>query len=243
MLKAAIEKIEAMARPSIFDKDNRTFVVTNDGEVSEVQHTPDMVQRIELASLDALVAFVQEEAVGLADKLFITVPDPTTVYCFTEPQAADRLARTYLYKVNAADVPGWPEKVNMGFEEAIIALRTRFRRTQDTDYALQLLSSITSGSKVTLNDNGIATSIVTQKGIALQDNAAIRPIVDLRPYRTFMEVEQPESPFLIRVSERAITFVEADGGMWRLAARETVKAYLCAALEEDIARGQVIVTM
>lgn len=44
--------------------------------------------------------------------------------------------------------------------------------------------------------------------------------------RTFQEVEQPEGIFLIRIDERGITFTEADGGMWKLTARKTVKAYL-----------------
>ena len=61
------------------------------------------------------------------------------------------------------------------------------------------------------NDNGIATTITTQKGVALQTNEQIRPLVKLRPYRTFQEVEQPESIFLIRVSDRGISFIEADG--------------------------------
>mgnify|MGYP004478913177 CR=1 FL=1 len=244
MLKEAIEKIQEMSKPLIISKDEHTYVIEKNGDdFLEIRNSPDMIQPINLSSLAALVTFVQQEAIDLVDKLFISVDSPTKVNCFTSPQEEAQQLRTYLYSATATDVPGWSEKVNMGFEEAIIALRTRFQHTPDLDYALQLLSSITSGSKVTLNDNGIATSVVTQRGIALQDNAAIRPIVNLRPYRTFMEVDQPESSFLIRVSERAISFVEADGGMWRLSARRTVQSYLCAALEEEIATGKVVVTM
>ncbi|MFQ8836330.1 MAG: hypothetical protein ACLR8L_00220 [Oscillospiraceae bacterium] len=46
------------------------------------------------------------------------------------------------------------------------------------------------------------------------------------PYRTFQEIEQPVGLFLIRIDERGITFTEADGGMWKLEARKTIKAYL-----------------
>lgn len=243
MLKAAIEKIQQMTHPEIREVGGHSYIVTNDGECTEIRSDPDMISSITLTSLEALVTFVQQEGTKLTDKLFITVPDHGTAYCFTMPDEKNRLRRTYLYKVEATGVPGWGEKVNMGFEEAIIALRTRFQPTPDLDYALRLLSSITSGSKITLNDNGIATSVVTQRGVSLQDNAAIRPIVNLRPYRTFMEVEQPESSFLIRVSERAITFAEADGGMWKLTARQTVLAYLIDALGEEIAAGTVVVTM
>lgn len=131
----------------------------------------------------------------------------------------------------------------MGFEEAMIALRTRFQETSDSEYALKLLSDITTGSKVTYNDNGIATSVVTQSGVALQRNANIRPIINLRPYRTFQEVAQPESQFLIRVTERGIRFVEADGGMWKLTARQTIKAYLEDTLEAEVTNGTVVIAL
>ena len=65
----------------------------------------------------------------------------------------------------------------------------------------------------------------------------------LRPYRTFQEVEQPASQFLIRVNERGIQFVEADGGMWKLHARQTVQAFLQTALESEIQNGGVVVAL
>ena len=190
-----------------------------------------------------MVAFVKTEAVKNHDAVYITIPDHKTVKCFTHPYTGLRMNREYLYTADATDVPGWGEKVALPFEEAIIALRTRFQPTNDTEYALKLLSDITTGSKVTFNDNGVATSVVTKRGIDLQSNTTIRPIISLRPYRTFQEVEQTASEFLIRINERNITFIEADGGMWKLAARNTVKAYLEQALEAEIQAGSVVVVL
>ena len=67
-------------------------------------------------------------------------------------------------------------------------MRTRFQETTDTIYALKLLSDICCGAKVVYNDNGIATTVTTQKGVALQSNEQIRPIITLKPYRTFQVV-------------------------------------------------------
>lgn len=133
--------------------------------------------------------------------------------------------------------------MQLGFEEAQIALRTRFQETPDTLYAMKLLSDISCGAKVVYNDNGVATTVTTQKGVALQSNEQIRPIIGLRPYRTFQEVEQPESIFLIRLNERGITFVEADGGMWKLRARETIKAFLEERLRQEVEAGAVIIAL
>ena len=241
MLKEAIEKIQELCAPNLFQSGGRDYLADG-GEYREIRPELDMIEEISLSSLDALVQLVKTEA-ATREPVYITIPNHTTVQCFTHPKEDLRLRREYLYIAHATDVPGWNEKVSLPFEEALIALRTRFQTSQDTDYALKLLSDITTGSKVTFNDNGVATSVVTKRGIDLQSNTAIRPIIKLRPYRTFQEVAQPESQFLIRLSERNITFIEADGGMWKLEARNTVKSYLENALKEEIEAKTVVVVL
>ncbi len=193
------------------------------------------------------VQMVKREALAMFDvsdyPLFVTVPSHTCVEVFCAQDRIKQYLRPKLYYAQATDVPGWEPKVALAFDEAAVALQTRFAPGGDLEYTLALLSQITTGAKVTYSDNGIATSIVTQKGVSLQQNQTIRPIVKLRPYRTFQEVEQPEGMFLIRINERGITFTEADGGMWKLAARKTVAQYLSEALAEEIEAGNVVVTI
>lgn len=131
----------------------------------------------------------------------------------------------------------------MAEREASILQLARGAIMERADYTLQLLSQISTGAKVTYNDTGVATTIVTQRGVSLQQNSTIRPIVKLRPYRTFQELEQPAGLFLIRIDERGISFTEADGGMWKLAARKSIKAYLEAALASEIDSGNVRVML
>lgn len=244
MLKEFIEHIQNTAQPKIEKIGSATFALFPGGAVEEVRETIDHPATLLLTSLDALIKLVRTDAMKATDKpLYITIPDHLTVRCFTQPEPTERFYRETFYEAKATDVPGWEEKVQLPFEEMQIALRTRFQETQDAVYAMKLLSDITTGGKITYNDNGIATSVVTKKGIDLQANESIRPIVTLKPYRTFQEVEQPESTFLIRVSERGITFIESDGGMWKLHARETVKEFLEAALKSEIEDGRVFIAL
>ena len=243
MLKEFIEHIQKTTQPQILKLGETTFVVTADGETKEILPTIYHPDTLPLHSLDALVQMVQTEASEMDTPLYITIPDHMTVRCFGQPDAAAQYFRQVYYEAKATDVPGWDSRQELGFEEAQIAMRTRFQETPDTAYLQKLLSEITCGAKVTMNDNGIATSVVTQKGVALQSNEAIRPIVKLRPYRTFQEVDQPESPFLIRINERRILFIEADGGMWKLKARETVKEFLTDKLSQEVSEGSVIVAL
>ena len=244
MIKEAIQYLQDTAnKPFIREISGNTYVFDKDGQYIQVTPEIEYPSELPLTSLDALVKLVKTEASEMDVPLYITIPDHLTAICFGQPDADLHFNRVYYYRAKATDVPGWESSVRMGFEEMQIALRTRFQETPDTLYAMKLLSDITTGGKITFNDNGVATSVVTQKGVALQANEAIRPIVKLKPYRTFQEVEQPESPFLIRVSEHGISFTEADGGMWKLAARETIKSYLEKQLEQEITEHSVIIAL
>lgn len=246
MLKEMIEKIEQMAKPEVYDVEGHTYAIGEDGEAREIIPEAVYQECLLLNSLDALVQMVRTEGVSVdrsADKLYLSVKDHMTVACFGHPQKDLREARISYYEAQAKDVPGWDSEVKMPFDKAAVALQTRFQEGGDRDYTLTLLSQITCGAKVTYNDIGVATTVVTQKGVSLQQNSTIRPLVKLRPYRTFQEVEQPEGLFLIRIDERGISFTEADGGMWKLSARKTIRAYLEEALKDEISTGRVVVMM
>jgi len=241
MLKEAIEKIVSLAGPSFQTIEGKTFA---NAEMTEIRPEIDTPGIKRLTSLDAVVHLIKTEAVCLYEKpIYITVPAFDRIECFTRAEPEKRFLRKELYVAEAADVPGWEPETKLPFERAAIALQTRFQHTNDLDYGLKLLSDITCGGKVTYNDNGIATTVVTQKGISLQENAQIRPLITLKPYRTFQEVDQPEGLFLIRIDERGISFIEADGGMWKLVARQTIKTYFEEALKDLIEDGAVVVMM
>ena len=243
MLKAAIETILKVAQPAFVQKNGEEFVVTYDGEITQIKTDLEYPDTLTLNSLDALIKLVKTEASGAECPLYITVPSHVKVQCFGRPNADLRWHRQDYYVVHATDVPGWEAVTKLPFDQAAVALQTRFQESVDREYALRLLSQISTGAKVTYNDTGIATNVVTSKGVALQENSVIRPLVKLRPYRTFQEVVQPEGLFLIRIDERGITFTEADGGMWKLEARKTIAKYLTEGLQEWVDNGQVIIAL
>jgi hypothetical protein len=245
MISQAIEKIAELARADVIEIEGKSFLVAKDGS-GATQINPDFEfpGTLKLYSLESLVQMIKTEAMqAFGAPLYINAHSHDQVVCYTRPLDKLRGDRGTLYLVMAKDVPGWGEDVQLPFEAALIAIRTRFQQTNDSEYLLKLLSDITNGAKITFSDNGIASTVVTQKGIALQENSTIKPVVRLRPYRTFQEIIQPESEIHIRVSERGIKFVEADGGMWKLTARRTIAAYLSEKLCELVEGGQVIVTI
>lgn len=64
------------------------------------------------------------------------------------------------------------------------------------------------------------------------------PVI-LRPYRTFLEVEQPESKFIFRIKEGRdgtpmFKLIEADGGLWKYEAVASIKAFLKERIDSNL---------
>ena len=83
---------------------------------------------------------------------------------------------------------------------------------------------------------------MAKQGVSLKSAESIRNIVSLKPFRTFREVPQPESQFLLRVDDKgSIGLLEADGGVWRMEAKAEIAKLLSAELSELINEGLVVV--
>ena len=72
----------------------------------------------------------------------------------------------------------------------------------------------------------------------------VKPRVALRPFRTFLEVEQPVSEFLLRLDDDGnVGLFEADGGMWQQTAKASIAAYFEDKLAEEVKDGKIVVMM
>ena len=101
---------------------------------------------------------------------------------------------------------------------------------------------MTDENSISTQDNGVTQTVEARQGIALKERVEIRPRVVLQPFRTFLEVDQPESEFLLRVdAEKGIGLFEADGGVWKLEAKKNIAAYFAKNLSDLIEAGQVVI--
>ncbi len=243
MLKEFIAHIQKTTQPLVQQIGGSTFAINGDSNVREILPSIYHPDTLLLHSLEALVKMVQTEAANVGEPLYITIPDHLTVRCYGQPQPDARFFRQVYYEARATDVPGFRD----GFreqEKAIIEMRSRFAPGEGVDYLLDLLSRISKDSGVVTNDNGVSQTVEARQGIALKTTVQLKSRVPLRPFRTFQEVEQPESEFLLRMNEEGnIGLFEADGGMWKLTARQTVKAFLEAKLADLVTSRAVFIAL
>ncbi|MDF9627266.1 hypothetical protein P5775_32030, partial [Bacillus cereus] len=93
-----------------------------------------------------------------------------------------------------------------------------------------------------IGDDGVSQAVTVKTGVASRGNAKVPNPVQLSPYRTFVEVKQPESKFVFRMREGArCGLFEADGGAWKLEAMNNIKEYLNEALAQEIESKKVFV--
>ena len=236
MLKEFVNRLVELAAPTIHEVEGSVY---SNQQLVHIQDKKPMPKCIDLTGLDSICKMVRNEAEHVGLQIFIQVKDYKTVSVFTElDEDEDRL---YLYNC-VADTPAVAMGRFMAYENAVIELRSLYIPNKGTEYLLQLLSSISNESKVTSSDNGVTQQVEARSGIALNSMVKIEPRVTLQPFRTFVEVEQPESEFLLRINERGeIGFFPADGGVWKLEATRNVAAYFEDKLKDLIETGAVVV--
>ena len=172
--------------------------------------------------------------------MIVNVRDSRTVEVFTAYD--ERFVRSRPYTAKFDSIPLTIGQY-MPHEEFMIELRSKYVRNDDVEYLLRLLASVVDENSVKSTDNGLSQKVEVRQGITTIGEEVVKPIVSLAPYRTFLEVEQPESEFLVRLKEGGqIGLFEADGGAWKLKAKENVAAYLRNSLKQLIEAGKLVVT-
>lgn len=235
MLAKMIDKIVSLKETKTFEIGGQTYA---DSQLTRIPPHVDRPECIEVSGLDGICKLIRTELAKLDTIVMVQAKAHNAVEVMTTYQPD--FSRNILYRAKA-DAPG----LRTGFrgrEVALIELRSLFIPNEGSAYLLDLLSRMTDENSVTSNDNGVTQQVEARQGISLNMLVEIKPRVQLRPFRTFLEVEQPESEFLIRVdAQEGVGFFEADGGIWKLEAKKNIANYFNTNLADLIEAGKVVV--
>lgn len=234
MIKEAMDRIIGLAQDAQDEPiviDGRTYWGKSGDPIK-----PPMVSPVaDVYSLDALLSALDApEVKGLAEDLLcslqIVVSSPTRVSVATAPDCTWCQRDKY---IEATDRGGkFPFDHYIEIEDFIIKAQCLFVDTDTKAALISHVSSICGEEAVTNSDDGISQEVVvTSKINSRKEHAKFTPVLELRPYRTFPEVEQPSSRFLLRISKSKdaaplVALFEADGGLWKAQACANVAAYL-----------------
>lgn len=229
----AIEKIENLVKKSLTVKVGDREYSTYD--LSPVLYEP-KASPVGVSTLTGFVDFVNRniDNLNLTGAYIAVVRDCGTVALESTLSPEKRTRECLLAAELDRDMEGFPFGIFMPQEEFIIKLHSLFERKKgdDFDYVSTVVSKIQQSNSAETEDDGITQRVTVKKSVSgtLVGKETVKPIVTLSPYRTFREIEQPESRFLLRINcdsdEPKIALFEADGGQWRNEARIGIAEYL-----------------
>lgn len=185
---------------------------------------------IEMHTLTSLVDYIKSDVDTMSEKMIVEVASPTKVNLYS--QLDYNRDREKLVSVSAR-VPEFSFNNFMDQEKFCINLQSKFIDDPQTDRSLILkfAGTVEAGTVADYGDDGITQKATVKTGIVSKGDAIIPNPVKLRPYRTFLEVEQPISEFIFRMKQDKYDGIncaifEADGGAWQIAATKAIKEYL-----------------
>lgn len=240
--KIAQEAIEAGRR--IVSVDGVAYYAANDGGLRHLPPVPFAPARPEpkalvVHTLDALIGYLQSDATFDQAKtrdevsLAIHIVSPSRVDLISSLIGDQEQRLTFVAAQLVDRLDGFKFGQWYAREEMNIALQTRFVAAGDRAEVLKLVGTLADDTKVVFADDGVTQKVDVKAGITLVDATSIRNPYNLAPFRTFPEVTQPDSPFVLRVRSTPqgpqVALFEADGGEWRMDAISGIRHYLTAA--------------
>lgn len=231
MIEKAISKILELANVEQFLIAGRKY--TSKSIVPVKEPLPAV---LEVHTLSGLVDYLSKDVDKLdKTKLFIHVCSPVKVdlrahfkdgFC----ERAEYIAATFE-----------PPNIQCGqyanLESFIIGLQAFFVPTDTSRAILAIIGNLRDENITDFADDGITQAVTAKKGVSMRATVPVPNPVRLKPYRTFPEIDQPESLFVFRMKKQEgdapmCGLWEADNKQWKIEAVKGIAAWLQDKLPE-----------
>jgi hypothetical protein len=224
LIREALQYLVSLKTPQIFVVDGKNYSTEELHYISPIHEERPCISAVTISTLTGLVDYIMNGVDGITGTMIVHVVSPTVVEVYSELRKDAR--RDKFISCNAF-TPRITFEQFMDVEKFIIMMQACFLENPASAAILKVVGNIKEDVVQTVGDNGTTQMVTAKSGISTVENVIVPNPVTLCPFRTFAEVEQPESEFVFRMQTgfKAALF-EADGGKWKLYAMQNVKAYL-----------------
>jgi hypothetical protein len=220
MIKEAIAYITGLAvqaeKPEILEIKGRTYCTRSLTRYGK----PDKAEPIKATTLTSLIDYITKRRDELRESMIVQVVSPTEVRLYSG--LLEERDREELF-IATALLPHFEYGQEYDQEHFLVSLQSCFANTadefaDDREAVAVLASNVVNTQAAAFSDDGITQQAVIKTGITTKEQALVPNPVKLTPYRTFLEVPQPQSDFIFRISEGrggapSFKLVAADGGI------------------------------
>lgn len=241
------EAIQYLMEQGILPKDRlvkfgkeRLLVFDNNGVAQEIlPNVFNAQEALEINTLSGFVNYIKAHIDRRGMPLIAHVKNESQVF-LRGPINID--GSREVLAVAQAIIPDFRFNNFMDTESFNIALQSKFLPNDDRQILLQVVGNVSEKDIKNIGDDGVSQAVTINQGVASKADVKVPNPVTLAPYRTFLEVDQPKSKFVFRMTTgpKGAIF-EADGGAWRNQAIVNIREYLKMELEEEIKLNRIII--
>jgi hypothetical protein len=222
MIREAINRIIELAPPTLFkfekDEDDEKRLYASDRLTAIKDPSPGS---LDIHTLQGLCDWIDADRGQVEmSEIIIAVEDYNRVRIYSVLQA--KWAQRHHY-ITATPAPRDEFEFGrfMPIESFIIRVQCGFVDGPNKKKVIQAVSSVQGSLVKRADDDGVAQKVTVENEVTRRpEETTLDPMVALQPFRTFTEVTQPESLFLLRLKSRPDSLPEvalfpADGGAWK----------------------------
>lgn len=224
----AVEAIQQSVQTEVVLIEGREYVTR---EVFDPPAEP-TVRTLTVHTLTGMIDFLTDAQPRITeDTLLLHVVSPTEVHLCGLPSGREKVRN--LYCAASAVVGGkFPFERFLDPETFVVNLQSQFVNTETTESILAIIGNLSDATVKTNVDDGVSQSVTIKVGIAREANTEVKNPVELQPFRTFAEIEQPASQYILRLKRGqgnelpTVALFEVVDNRWQLEAIKAIKDFL-----------------
>lgn len=231
-LKEAIEFLTNLSReadkPQVLEICGKTYANRN---LTRYDKKPKAAY-ITAKTLSSMVDYIEHCNNEFTGKMIIQIIDEAEVCLMSELDEEREREILFISRAETSEFrfDQWYDQ-----ERFMIELRANFQENEDREILLKMAGNVERKNDMAFSDDGKTQVATMQVGVASKADVIVPNPVTLIPFRTFLEIEQPESKFVFRIGNDNIPkfkLIEAEGGIWKTKAVESIKEYFSDMLRD-----------
>lgn len=231
-LKEAIEFLTNLSReadkPQVLEICGKTYANRN---LTRYDKKPKAAY-ITAKTLSSMVDYIEHCNNEFTGKMIIQIIDEAEVCLMSELDEEREREILFISRAETSEFrfDQWYDQ-----ERFMIELQANFQENEDREILLKMAGNVERKNDMAFSDDGKTQVATMQVGVASKADVIVPNPVTLIPFRTFLEIEQPESKFVFRIGNDNIPkfkLIEAEGGIWKTKAVESIKEYFSDMLRD-----------
>lgn len=234
---------ERLAKPETKKINGREVLALPDGSGFTLADLPmpDVLPApLVVGTLTGLVDYLRANRDGLTlSDLVLHVLNEKTVALRSKLTADGFVQRAEYVRADCSVLcgEGFPFGKWLEADEFVTLLLSRFEDGGHRQQIVALFSNLRGGEVTISEDDGVSQTVTSKAGLVRPDKQPVPSPALLTPFRTFNELPQPQSPFIIRLREGQVqpqaALFECDGGRWRMQTVAAIADYLATVLRGE----------